>query len=170
MARDSRRLRPICCFLPPLPSPSSPSARGRSAGVSIDRNNQELCPVRFLSDNTATVCPEILAAMAAVNHGRVPAYGDDEWSSRLDRSFSDFFGTDVRAFVVSTGTAANALSLATLSPPYGAMFAHEEAHIVTDECGAPGFFTGGAQLVLLPGDHGRVTPDTLRTALAAHPT
>jgi threonine aldolase len=125
--------------------------------------------VRFLSDNTATVCPEILAAMAAANHGRVPAYGDDEWSSRLDRSFSEFFGTDVRGFVVSTGTAANALSLATLSPPYGAIFAHEEAHIATDECGAPGFFSGGAQLVLLPGDHGRLAPERFRAALAAHP-
>jgi threonine aldolase len=126
--------------------------------------------VRFLSDNTASACPEILAAMAAANHGRVPAYGEDEWSSRLDRAFSDFFGTEVRAFVVSTGTAANALSLATLSPPYGAVFAHEQAHIATDECGAPGFFTGGAQLVLLPGDHGRLAPERFRTALAAHPT
>jgi threonine aldolase len=126
-------------------------------------------PVRFLSDNTASACPEILAAMAAANHDRVPAYGADEWTRRLDRCLSDFFGTEVRAFVVSTGTAANALSLATLSPPYGAIFAHEEAHIVTDECGAPGFFTGGAQLVLLPGEHGRVTPERFRAALAAHP-
>ena len=126
--------------------------------------------MRFLSDNTASVCPEILAAMTAANHGRVPAYGEDEWSSRLDRAFSDFFGTEVRAFVVSTGSAANALSLASLSPPYGAVFAHEEAHIATDECGAPGFFTGGAQLVLLPGEHGRLAPERFRTALAAHPT
>ena len=125
--------------------------------------------MRFLSDNSASACPEILAAMAAANHGRVPAYGDDEWSRRLDGAFSDFFGTEVRAFAVSTGTAANALALATLSPPYGAIFAHEEAHIATDECGAPGFFTGGAQLVLLPGDHGRLAPERLRTALAAHP-
>ena len=126
--------------------------------------------MRFLSDNTASACPEILAAMAAANHGRVPAYGEDEWSGRLERAFSDFFGTEVRAFLVSTGTAANALSLATLSPPYGAVFAHEEAHIATDECGAPGFFTGGAQLVLLPGDHGRLAPVRFRSALAAHPT
>lgn len=126
--------------------------------------------MRFLSDNTASACPEILAAIAGANHGRVPAYGDDEWSQRLDRCCSDFFGTEARAFAVATGTAANALSLATLSPPYGAIFAHEEAHIATDECGAPGFFTGGAQLVLLPGEHGRLTPQAFRTALAAHPT
>jgi threonine aldolase len=126
--------------------------------------------VRFLSDNTASVCPEILAAIEAANRGRVPAYGEDEWSQRLDRCFSDFFGTEVRAFAVTTGTAANALSLAALSPPYGAIFAHERAHIATDECGAPGFFTGGAQLVLLPGEHGRLAPQAFRTALAAHPT
>ena len=125
--------------------------------------------MRFLSDNTASACPEILAAMAAANTGREPAYGADPWTTRLDRCFSDFFGTEVRAFVVSTGTAANALSLATLSPPYGAIFAHEEAHIVADECGAPGFFTGGAQLVTIPGEHGRITPERFRAALAAHP-
>jgi threonine aldolase len=123
-----------------------------------------------MSDNTASACPEILAALAQVNHGRVPAYGEDEWSGRLDRAFSDLFGREVRAFVVSTGTAANALALATLSPPYGAIFAHQEAHIVTDECGAPGFFTGGAQLALLGGEHGRLAPDAFRSALAAYPT
>ena len=126
--------------------------------------------MRFLSDNTASVSPEILAALAAVNHGRVHSYGDDEWTARLDRAFSDYFGTEVRAFVVTTGTAANALALAVLSPPYGAIFAHEEAHLETDECGAPGFFTGGAQLALLPGEHGRIAPATFAAALAAHPT
>jgi threonine aldolase len=125
--------------------------------------------MRFLSDNTASACPEILAAMAQANRGREPAYGADPWTTRLDRCFSDFFGTEVRAFVVSTGTAANALSLAALSPPYGAIFAHEEAHIVADECGAPGFFSGGAQLVTLPGEHGRIAPQTFAAALAAHP-
>ena len=126
--------------------------------------------MRFMSDNTATACPEILAAIAAANRGRVPGYGEDPWSERLDRCFSEFFATEVRAFAVTTGTAANALSLATLSPPYGAIFAHEEAHIVTDECGAPGFFTGGAQLALLPGEHGRLAPERLRAALTAYPT
>jgi threonine aldolase len=72
----------------------------------------------------------------------------------------------VRAFAALTGTAANSLALATVSPPYGAIFAHEQAHIVTDECGAPGFFSGGAQLALLPGEHGRLSPETLTGALA----
>jgi threonine aldolase len=122
--------------------------------------------LRFFSDNTASAAPEIMAALQAVNHGRVAAYGDDEWTQRLDRVFSDYFGTAVRAFPVISGTAANALSLATLSPPYGAIFAHEESHIAVDECGAPGFFSGGAQLMLLPGEHGRVSVEPLQAALA----
>jgi threonine aldolase len=125
--------------------------------------------VRFLSDNTATACPEILAAINEANRGLVTAYGDDPWTQRLDAVLGAFFGTEVRAFAVATGTAANSLSLATLSPPYGAIFAHEEAHIATDECGAPGFFSGGAQLTLLRGAHGRLTRDVLAEALDAHP-
>ena len=123
--------------------------------------------MRFFSDNTASACPEILTALQEANHGLTRPYGEDEWTERLDRAFSALFGTEVRAFAVATGTAANALSLATLSPPYGAIFAHQKAHIATDECGAPGFFTGGAQLMLLPGEHGRLAPQTVVAALAA---
>jgi threonine aldolase len=125
--------------------------------------------LRFFSDNTATACPEILAALSEANQGLEPAYGDDRWTRRLDEVFSAFFETRVRAFAVSTGTAANSLSLATLSPPYGAIFAHEEAHIACDECGAPGFFSGGAQLMLLPGEHGKLTPSAFAAVLEAHP-
>jgi threonine aldolase len=125
--------------------------------------------VRFLSDNTATACPEILASINEANQGVAKAYGDDRWTRRLDEALGAFFGTDVRAFAVATGTAANSLSLATLSPPYGCIFAHEEAHIAVDECGAPGFFSGGAQLALLQGEHGKLTRDGLASALDAHP-
>ena len=125
--------------------------------------------MRFLSDNTASACPEILAAINEANRGLVTAYGDDPWTQRLDAVLGAFFDAEVRAFAVATGTAANSLSLATLSPPYGAIFAHEEAHIATDECGAPGFFSGGAQLTLLRGEHGRLTRDALAEALDAHP-
>jgi threonine aldolase len=121
--------------------------------------------VRFLSDNTSSACPEILEAVRAANRGLAGPYGEDEWTTRLDRAFSGLFGAEVRAFAVLTGTAANALALATLSPPYGAIFAHEQAHIANDECGAPGFFSGGAQLSLLPGEHGRLSPETLAAAL-----
>lgn len=126
--------------------------------------------MQFLSDNTSTACPEILEALERVNRGRVHSYGEDEWTQRLDRCLSDYFGTEVRAFAVATGTAANSLSLATLSPPYGAIFAHQEAHIETDECGAPAFFSGGAQLALLPGEHARILPETFAQALANHPS
>jgi threonine aldolase len=125
--------------------------------------------VRFFSDNTATACPEILAAIQEANHGLAKAYGDDRWTQRLDEVLSAFFGTEVRAFAVATGTAANSLSLATLSPPYGAIFAHEEAHIACDECGAPAFFSGGAQLMLIPGEHGKVTRTAFGDMLDAHP-
>jgi threonine aldolase len=125
--------------------------------------------LRFFSDNTATACPEIIAAILEANHGLAPAYGDDEWSMRLDAAMSAYFGTLVRAFAATTGTAANSLALATLSPPYGAIFAYREAHIAVDECGAPGFFSGGAQLALLSGTHGRLDGATVGTALAEHP-
>ena len=124
--------------------------------------------MRFFSDNTSSASPEMLSALAEVNHGLTAAYGADEWTLRLDQVLSGLFGTRVHAFAVSTGTAANSLSLATLSPPYGAIFAHEDAHIATDECGAPGFFSGGAQLALLPGEHGRISVETFATALGAH--
>ena len=125
--------------------------------------------MRFFSDNTASVCPEIIDAITGANHGLEKAYGDDRWTRRLDEVFGAFFGTEVRAFAVATGTAANALSLATLSPPYGNIFAHEEAHIACDECGAPGFFSGGAQLTLIQGELAKLTAGAFEAALDAHP-
>jgi threonine aldolase len=123
----------------------------------------------FYSDNTASVAPELLAALAAANQGPQKAYGDDPWTSQLDPAFSEFFGTPVRAFAVTTGTAANALSLATLSPPYGNVFAHTGSHVVADECGAVEFYSGGARLTLVAGAHGRMDPQALEQAIAAHP-
>ncbi len=125
--------------------------------------------MRFYSDNTATACPEIMAALAEVNHGHEQAYGDDAWTQRLDQALGAFFGTEVRAFAVTTGTAANALSLATLAPPYGAIFVHEHAHVVRDECAAPEFFTGGARLVLVPGARGKIICAALEAAFEANP-
>lgn len=126
--------------------------------------------MRFFSDNTGSASPEILAALAEANHGLVPAYGNDPWTQRLDDTLSGYFGQAVRAFPVATGTAANSLSIATLTPSYGVVFAHEEAHIANDEAGAPGFFSGGAQLSLLQGPDAKVTPQILAAALDAHPT
>jgi threonine aldolase len=123
----------------------------------------------FFSDNTATACAEVLEAIRAANVRHAKAYGDDEWTRRLDAAFGAFFDTEVRAFAVATGTAANSLALATLCPPYGAVFAHDEAHIVRDECGAPEFFSGGARVITVPGEHGRVSLQTLRAALDSNP-
>ena len=124
--------------------------------------------MRFCSDNTASVSAEILQAMAAANHDLIPAYGEDPWTQRLDQVLGELFGTEVRAFAVTTGTAANALALATLTPRYGAIYCHPEAHIAVDECSAPGFFTGGAQLERIDGAGAKLTAAALAATLDGH--
>jgi threonine aldolase len=121
--------------------------------------------MNFASDNAAPVAPEILAALARANEGAALAYGNDAWTERLERRFAEMFECDVAVFLVATGTAANALALAHLSPSWGAVLCHEEAHIATDECGAPEFFGGGLKLVGLPGEGGKIAPATLARAL-----
>jgi threonine aldolase len=121
----------------------------------------------FRSDNTAAIAPVLFDAMARANHGSAAGYGQDALSTQLNAAFCDFFETDVTAFPVSTGTAANGLALAHLCPPWGRIVAHAEAHIERDECGAVSFFTG-AQLDLLPGEHAKIAADTLSRHLAAH--
>jgi threonine aldolase len=103
----------------------------------------------------------MLAALGEVNHGRAKAYGEDEWTRRIDEALGAYFGAEVRAFVVVSGTAANALSLATLIPPYGTVFAHEGAHVLNDECGATEFYSGGGRVVGVPGGNGKLTVETL---------
>src|SRR6185437_8455971 len=109
------------------------------------------------SDNTAGFAPEILAALAAANDGPRTSYGEDAHTHRVQRRLGELFETELQAFFVATGTAANVLGLSLLAPPWGAIYCHEEAHIALDECGAPSFYTGGAQLHTLPGEHGRLT-------------
>jgi len=119
--------------------------------------------MRFFSDNAAPAHPKVLEAIAEANRLDT-AYDGDEWSARLDGAFSDLFGTEVRALWVTTGTAANCLALAALCPPYRAILCHKDAHIEVDEAGAPGFFTGGAKLILLDGKGAKVTPDAIAEA------
>jgi len=114
--------------------------------------------MRFFSDNAAPACPQVLEALAKANQLDT-AYDGDQWSERLDGAFSDLFGKQVRALWVTTGTAANCLGLAALCPPHGSILCHEMAHIEVDEAGAPGFFTHGAKLALLPGHGAKVTPE-----------
>ena len=122
--------------------------------------------MNFASDNTAPVCPEIMEAIAAADAGAVPSYGADPVTARLAIQFRDLFETDVVVHPVATGTAANALALATLVNPYGAVLCYDEAHIATDECGAPEFFMGGAKLVTVPSKTGRITPMQIEAAMA----
>ncbi|MDR3519204.1 MAG: beta-eliminating lyase-related protein [Azospirillaceae bacterium] len=121
--------------------------------------------MNFCSDNVAGAAPEILAALVAAAQGTAPSYGADPVTARLHRRLETLFGTALAAFPVATGTAANALALAALVPPYGAVFCHEGAHINTDECGAPEAMTGGAKLIALPGAHGKLDPATLEAVL-----
>jgi len=123
----------------------------------------------FWSDNQATVCPEILAAVERANEGAAKAYGADAISAGLNARFSVVFETDVAVFPVATGTAANALAMALLAPSYGAVFCHEEADIHTHACGASEFYTGGAKLVPVGGADGRVDVDAMTAAIDAHP-
>src|SRR4051794_20703746 len=116
--------------------------------------------MRFFSDNAAPAHPKVIEAIAAANRLDT-AYDGDEWSARLDGAFSNLFGTEVRAFWVTTGTAANCLALAALCPPYRAILCHRDAHIEVDEAGAPGFFTSGGKLILLDGEGAKVTPETV---------
>jgi threonine aldolase len=120
--------------------------------------------MNFASDNATAVAPEILDALARVNAGFAIGYGSDEATSRVERQLSELFERDVAVFLVATGTAANALALAHLSPPWGAVFCHAEAHIATDECGAPEFYGSGLKLVGLPGAGRKITVSAFEEA------
>jgi threonine aldolase len=119
----------------------------------------------FASDNAAGIAPEILAAIAKVNDGKMLAYGRDAVTAQAERTFSEMFEREVAVFFVATGTAANALALAHLTAPWDAVLCHHEAHIATDECGAPEFFGGGLKLIPLPGEACKIAPSTLEHAL-----
>lgn len=120
--------------------------------------------MRFFSDNAAAACPEVLAALADANRLDT-AYDGDAWSKRLDAAFSTLFETEVAALWIATGTAANALALAELCPPHGAVLCHKDAHIQNDECGAPEFYTHGAKLLLVEGEGAKLTPASLTERL-----
>ncbi len=124
--------------------------------------------MNFASDNTAGMAPEILRGLADRNGGFALGYGNDDLTRRIEQRIADLFECDAAVFFVATGTAANALALAHVSPPWGAVFAHQEAHILTDECGAPEFFGGGLKLVGMSGGGCKVTPEMLAAASARY--
>lgn len=120
----------------------------------------------FKSDNTSGICPEMLEKIILANEQSTEdAYGQDTITSRVKTQFNSLFEKEVTVHFMATGTAANCLALSSLTPPYGAIFCHEHAHITTDETNAPELFTGGAKLVNLPGDHGKICPIALEDAI-----
>lgn len=124
----------------------------------------------FQSDTTAPAHPALLEAMIRANEGAAASYGNDTVSARVKAQLREIFSTDLELVFTVSGTASNSLALAVLAPGDSAILCHDEAHIHRDERGAPEFFTGGAKLVPLHGDHARLTPETLEAALAEWPS
>ncbi len=122
--------------------------------------------MNFTSDNIWGAAPEMLEALHAANAGAAPSYGEDPLTGRLTAEMSRVFERPVAVFPVVSGTAANALALATIVPSHGVILCHAEAHLVTDECGAPEFFTHGARLATIPGRDGKLDPAGIEQALA----
>ncbi|MDC1163502.1 low specificity L-threonine aldolase [Candidatus Pelagibacter sp.] len=117
--------------------------------------------VKFASDNVAGACPEVLDALMKANEGDSAPYGNDDYSKVLQKKFSEIFEKEVIVYPTASGTAANALALSTMTPVFGNIYCHKLAHINTDECGAPEFYTGGAKLIPLTGINGKITPEEL---------
>jgi threonine aldolase len=122
--------------------------------------------IDYRSDNTGRAAPEILDALIWANHGTALGYGADDYTAALQQRFSELFETAVRVFPVATGTAANALALASLGPSWGNVYCSEVAHINTAEANATGFFGGGLKLVSVGGNHGKIAADPLAETLA----
>ena len=117
---------------------------------------------QFASDNTAGICPEAMQAFVRANEtGHETSYGDDSWTAQACDRIRQLFETDCDVFFVFNGTAANSLVLAAMCQSYHSVIAHDKAHIETDECGAPEFFSGGSKLLTAPGQNGKLTPDDI---------
>jgi threonine aldolase len=116
----------------------------------------------FASDNNSGITPECLEAIAEANSGHSPAYGDDEWTRRACAAIRDTFEIPCEVFFTFNGTASNSMALAHLCRSYQSVVCHSAAHIETDECGAPEFFSSGSKLLLAGGNHGKVSPAELQ--------
>ena len=117
--------------------------------------------VKFASDNVTGACPEVLNALLKANDEDKTPYGNDELSKNLQNKFSEIFEKEVIVFPTASGTAANALALSTMTPSFGNIYCHRLSHINVDECGAPEFYTGGAKLVNLDGNNGKIIAEEL---------
>jgi len=117
---------------------------------------------QFASDNYAGICPEAWQASDAANHGHATSYGDDPWTARASDAFRELFETECEVFFVFNGTAANSLALASLCQSYHGVICCDQAHVETDECGAPEFFSNGSKLLVAPSADGKLTPESIR--------
>ncbi|MCL5099500.1 MAG: low specificity L-threonine aldolase [Candidatus Omnitrophica bacterium] len=115
----------------------------------------------FASDNYAGLCPEAWDALVEANHHHTPSYGDDPWTSKAADLIRDVFETDCEVFFVFNGTAANSLALASLCQSYHSIICQDTAHVETDECGAPEFFSNGTKVLLVPGPDGKLEPASI---------
>ncbi len=118
----------------------------------------------FTSDNIAGASPEVVEAIVASSTGQASPYGADDLTERVERKLADIFEREVSVFLVPTGTAANALCLAAMTPPWGNIYCHPASHINNDECGAPVFFANGAKLVTVDGPAAKMDPANLGNA------
>jgi threonine aldolase len=126
-----------------------------------DFNKTELLQ-QFASDNYSGICPEAWAAMETANHDHAAAYGDDPWTARAADAFRNLFETDCEVFFAFNGTAANSLALASLCQSYHGVICSESAHVETDECGAPEFFSNGSKLFVAHSSDGKLSSDAIR--------
>jgi threonine aldolase len=119
-------------------------------------------PQQFASDNYSGICPEAWTAMAEANLGHAPAYGDDVWTTKASDAFRALFETECEVFFAFNGTAANSLALASLCQSYHSVICSETAHVETDECGAPEFFSNGSKLLIARSSDGKLTSEAIR--------
>ncbi|HVT83434.1 MAG TPA: low specificity L-threonine aldolase [Phycisphaerae bacterium] len=138
---------------------SQPTSRQATAPGALQR------PRQFTSDNRSGICPEAFAALQRANADHAPSYGDDAWTARAADLLRETFGTDCDVYFTATGTAANSLALASMCQSYHSVICHEAAHIETDECGAPEFFSNGTKLLTAKGAGAKIAPESLQTLI-----
>lgn len=122
----------------------------------------------FASDNWAGAHPRINERLASASQGFASAYGTSDLDRSIEARFNDIFEKQVAVFFVATGTAANSLALASMAKPGGVTFAHSEAHVIEDECGAPDFFSG-MRMMPVDGPMGKMDPNHLKAKIARFP-
>ena len=112
--------------------------------------------LQFASDNASGICPEAWSAIERANSGPAPAYGEDEWTERACDLMRELFEIDCEVFFVYNGTAANSISLAAMCESYHSIICYQGAHLETDECGGPEFFSNGTKVLLVGGEEGKI--------------